>query len=191
MDDGTSPSTVLIQSPGPTHQPTTPTSQPFQIMLGAYSSPYMYHNPYMFPFLSLIPNWNAWLVSSSFPITLTQHPIYRLSSHERFHKAPSGSSSYYQSPSSYGIQTPPPWVMQTTLHSFSIKVGHPPNTHKQNPCRSNYNSHRSNYNPRRKLNQGGIQRVIVDDPHVALIPTSTNIFLIYLYNFFMLFHLIK
>ncbi|MBA0655818.1 hypothetical protein Goklo_008246, partial [Gossypium klotzschianum] len=32
---------------------------------------------------------------------------------EGSHEAPSKSSSHYQSPSPYGIQTPPSWVMQT------------------------------------------------------------------------------
>ncbi|KAK5812414.1 hypothetical protein PVK06_027844 [Gossypium arboreum] len=57
--------------------------------------------------------WNPWPGSSSFPITQSQPPIYRPSSHEGSYKAPSKSSSFYQSPSSYGIQTPPPWVTQT------------------------------------------------------------------------------
>ncbi|MBA0671815.1 hypothetical protein Goklo_023875 [Gossypium klotzschianum] len=36
-------------------QPMTPISQPLQIMPGAYPSPYMYLNPYMFPFSSPMP----------------------------------------------------------------------------------------------------------------------------------------
>ncbi|KAG8488653.1 hypothetical protein CXB51_016716 [Gossypium anomalum] len=61
-DDDASPSAASTQSPGPstaptqlsgpTLQPMTPISQPFQIIPGAYPSPYMYLNPFMFPFLS-------------------------------------------------------------------------------------------------------------------------------------------
>ncbi|MBA0669144.1 hypothetical protein Goklo_001992, partial [Gossypium klotzschianum] len=56
-----------------------------------------------------IKGWNAWPSASPFPMTLTQPPIYRLSLSEGLHEAPSKSSSHYQSPSTYGIQTPPSW----------------------------------------------------------------------------------
>ncbi|MBA0765126.1 hypothetical protein Gotri_014376, partial [Gossypium trilobum] len=75
-------------------------------MPGAYPSPYMYPNPYMFPFPSPMPGWNAWLGASPFLITPTQLTIYRPSSQEGSHEAPSGSSSHFQSPSYFGIQTP-------------------------------------------------------------------------------------
>ncbi|MBA0773923.1 hypothetical protein Gotri_009171, partial [Gossypium trilobum] len=75
-------------------------------MLGAYPSPYMYPNPYMFPFLSPIPGWNVWPSASFFLMTPTQPTIYRPSSQEGSHKVPSGSSSHYQSPLPYEIQTP-------------------------------------------------------------------------------------
>ncbi|MBA0620412.1 hypothetical protein Godav_006128 [Gossypium davidsonii] len=65
-----------------------------------------------------MPGWNAWPGASHFPMTLTQPPIYRPSSPEGSHEAPSKSSSHYQSPSPYGIQTPPSWVMQTPSHSL-------------------------------------------------------------------------
>ncbi|MBA0784646.1 hypothetical protein Gotri_025899 [Gossypium trilobum] len=48
----------------------------------------------MFPFSSPIPGWNAWPSASLFPITPTQPMIYRLSSQEGSHEAPSGSSSH-------------------------------------------------------------------------------------------------
>ncbi|KAG8497119.1 hypothetical protein CXB51_008269 [Gossypium anomalum] len=57
-DNDTGPSTAPTRSSGPTVQQTTPTSQPFQIMLGAHPSPYMYPNPYMFPFPSPMAGWN-------------------------------------------------------------------------------------------------------------------------------------
>ncbi|MBA0778367.1 hypothetical protein Gotri_006237, partial [Gossypium trilobum] len=65
-----------------------------------------------------MPGWNAWFSASSFLITLTQLTIYRLLSQEGSPEAPSRSSPHFQSPSLYGIQTPPPWVMQTPLHSL-------------------------------------------------------------------------
>ncbi|KAG8479458.1 hypothetical protein CXB51_029671 [Gossypium anomalum] len=148
-DDGTGPSIVPTQSPSAMPQLTIPTPQPLQIMSRAYPSPYMYPNPYMFPFPSSMSGWNAWPGASHFPMTLIQPPISRPSSLEGSHEAPSGSSSYYQSPLAYGIQTPPYWVMQTPRIFYSIKVGHPLNTYN----RSNHNPCWSNHNPRRELNQ--------------------------------------
>ncbi|MBA0753245.1 hypothetical protein Gogos_020948 [Gossypium gossypioides] len=107
-DDGTGPST---------------TPQPLQIMVGAYPSPYMYHNPYMFPFLNPIPGWNGWPDVSPFPMTLTQSTIYRPSSPDGSYEATLESSSHYQSLSPYGIQTPPPWEMQTPPHSLLYQDG--------------------------------------------------------------------
>ncbi|KAK5771867.1 hypothetical protein PVK06_048121 [Gossypium arboreum] len=128
MDDGTGLSTAPTQSPGPSTastqspssmpQPTTSTSQPLQIMSDAYPSPYIYPNLYMFPFPSLMLGWNAWPNASPFPMTSTQLMIYKPSSPDGLHEAPSGSSSHYHFPSPYGIQTPPPWVMQTPSHSL-------------------------------------------------------------------------
>ncbi|KAK5819407.1 hypothetical protein PVK06_024406 [Gossypium arboreum] len=51
---------------------------------------------------------------------------------------------------------------------YSIKAGHPPNTHNQNP-------RRSKHNPGQKLYKGGIKCVTVDDLHVALNLTGTDI----------------
>ncbi|KAK5818466.1 hypothetical protein PVK06_023403 [Gossypium arboreum] len=94
-DNETGPSTAPTQSPALMPQPTTPTSQPLQIMPGAYCSPYMYSNLYMFPFPSPMPSWNALPGVSPFPITPTQQIIYRPSSLEGSHGAPSASSSHY------------------------------------------------------------------------------------------------
>ncbi|KAG8500994.1 hypothetical protein CXB51_003092 [Gossypium anomalum] len=105
------PSTAPTQSLSPTLQPMTPISQPFQILPSVYPNPYMYPNPYIFPFPSPIAGWNAWPGSSPFPITLSQPPIYRLPLHEGSHEVSSGSFSFYQSSSPYGIQTPPPWLL--------------------------------------------------------------------------------
>ncbi|MBA0749340.1 hypothetical protein Gogos_003284, partial [Gossypium gossypioides] len=63
-------------------------------------------------------SWNAWPGASTFPMTPTQPPIYRASSPEGSHEESSRSSSRYQSPSPYGIQTPPLRVMQTPSHSL-------------------------------------------------------------------------
>ncbi|KAK5793534.1 hypothetical protein PVK06_034684 [Gossypium arboreum] len=82
-------------------QPTTPTAQPLQIM----------------------PGWNAWPGASPFPMTPTQPMICMLSSLKGSHEAPSTSSSHYQSSLPYGIQTPPPWVMQTPPHSLFYQGG--------------------------------------------------------------------
>ncbi|KAK5784723.1 hypothetical protein PVK06_039250 [Gossypium arboreum] len=117
------PSTAPTQPPGPTFQPTTPISQSFQIMPGAYPSPYMYPNPFMLSFPSPMTGWNAWPGLSPFLITPSQPPINRPSSHEGSQKVPSRSSFFYHSPSPYGIQTPPPWVMQTLSHSLFYQCG--------------------------------------------------------------------
>ncbi|KAG8478692.1 hypothetical protein CXB51_028557 [Gossypium anomalum] len=90
--------------------------------VGAYPSLYMYPN--MFPFPSPMPSWNAWPNASPFLMTPTQLTIYRPSSQEGSHEALSGSSSHYQSPLPNGIQH--------LRILYSIKVGHPPNTHNQN-----------------------------------------------------------
>ncbi|MBA0781565.1 hypothetical protein Gotri_002475, partial [Gossypium trilobum] len=65
-----------------------------------------------------MPGWNAWPGASPFSMTLTQPTIYRSSLQEGSHEAPSRNSSNFQSPSLYGIQTPPLWVMKTPLHSL-------------------------------------------------------------------------
>ncbi|KAH1108021.1 hypothetical protein J1N35_011789 [Gossypium stocksii] len=82
MDDNAGPSTAPTQSLGlstaptqslrPTLQPTTPTSQPFQIMPGVY----------------------PWPSSSPFSITPGQPSIYRPPSHEGSDEASLGSSSF-------------------------------------------------------------------------------------------------
>ncbi|KAK5845662.1 hypothetical protein PVK06_001863 [Gossypium arboreum] len=87
--------------------------------------------------------------SSLFLITPSQSPIYRPLLHEGSHEVPSGSSSFYQSPSPYEIQTPPPWVMQTPPKSLFYQGGSP----SQHP---QPNLHRRNYNSHRKLIKGGI-----------------------------------
>ncbi|KAK5845903.1 hypothetical protein PVK06_002146 [Gossypium arboreum] len=89
-DNDPGPSTMPIQSAGPSIAPTYP-----------------------------MAGWNAWLGSYPFPITPNQPPIYR----PPLHEAPSGSSSFYQSPSPYRIQTPPPWVMQTPPQSLFYQGG--------------------------------------------------------------------
>ncbi|KAH1039412.1 hypothetical protein J1N35_041155 [Gossypium stocksii] len=128
------PSTTPIQSPDPTVQPTTPTSQPFQIM----------------------PGWNPWPSSSPFSITPSQPSTYRSSSHEGSHEAPSGSSSFYQSPSPYEVQAPHPWVMQTPPQSLFYQDPlpeepqplpeaeprkNPARTRQQPPCGTDSNRH--------------------------------------------------
>ncbi|KAK5817784.1 hypothetical protein PVK06_022712 [Gossypium arboreum] len=96
-----SPATGLTQSPGPTVQPSTPTAQPLQMM----------------------PGWNAWPGSSPFLITPSGPLIYRQPSHEGSQEGPSGSYSFYQSPSPYGFQTPPPLMIQTPPHSLFYQGG--------------------------------------------------------------------
>ncbi|PPR86890.1 hypothetical protein GOBAR_AA33801 [Gossypium barbadense] len=126
-DDDAGPSIVPTQSPGPspgpTVQPSTPTAQPLQMMPGTYPSPFMYPSPYMFPFSSPMAGWNVWPGSSPFSITPSGPLIYRQPSHEGLQEGPSGSSSFYQSSSPYGFQTPPPLMMQTPPQSLFYQDG--------------------------------------------------------------------
>ncbi|MFQ6670405.1 hypothetical protein Gotur_035337, partial [Gossypium turneri] len=135
-DDDAGPSTVPTQSPRPSPgpataptqssgpiQPMTPTAQPFQMVSGAYHNPFMYPNPYMFSFSSPMVGWNAWPGSSLFFITLSGPPIYRPPSHEGSHEGLSGSSSFYQSQSPYGFQTPSALVIQTLPQSVFYQSG--------------------------------------------------------------------
>ncbi|XP_052489679.1 serine/threonine-protein phosphatase 7 long form homolog [Gossypium raimondii] len=55
-----SPTRAPTQSPDPVVQPTIPMAQPFQMMPGAFPSPFMYLNPYMFPFPSPMAGWSQW-----------------------------------------------------------------------------------------------------------------------------------
>ncbi|MFQ6662438.1 hypothetical protein Gotur_030280 [Gossypium turneri] len=73
------------------------------MMPGAYPSPFIHPNPYMFPFSSPMIAWNAWPGLSLFSITPSGPPIYRPPLHEGSYEEPSGSSSFYQSPSPYGF----------------------------------------------------------------------------------------
>ncbi|MFQ6655007.1 hypothetical protein Gotur_025741 [Gossypium turneri] len=49
--------------------------------------------------------------------------MYRPQSHEGSHEGPSGSSSFYQSPSPYGFQTASPLVIQTPPQSLFYQDG--------------------------------------------------------------------
>ncbi|MBA0879014.1 hypothetical protein Goshw_029147 [Gossypium schwendimanii] len=50
-------------------------------------------------------------------------PINRPPLHEGSHEGPSGSSSFYQSPSPYGFETPSPLMMQTPPQSVFYQGG--------------------------------------------------------------------
>ncbi|MFQ6633603.1 hypothetical protein Gotur_012313 [Gossypium turneri] len=50
-------------------------------------------------------------------------PMHRPSLQEGSQEGPSGSSSFYQTPSQYGFQTPSPLVMQTPPHSLFYQGG--------------------------------------------------------------------
>ncbi|MFQ6657619.1 hypothetical protein Gotur_027224 [Gossypium turneri] len=125
QDDEGSPSTspkhspgsssAAIQSPGPTRAPTQsldaavqpmiPTQPPFQMMPGAFPSPYMYPNTYMYPFPSPMVGWSQMPGSAPFPVMPSGPPMYRPAAHEGSQGGPSGSSPFYQSPPTYGCRT--------------------------------------------------------------------------------------
>ncbi|MFQ6657620.1 hypothetical protein Gotur_027224 [Gossypium turneri] len=143
QDDEGSPSTspkhspgsssAAIQSPGPTRAPTQsldaavqpmiPTQPPFQMMPGAFPSPYMYPNTYMYPFPSPMVGWSQMPGSAPFPVMPSGPPMYRPAAHEGSQGGPSGSSPFYQSPPTYGFQTPSPFLMQTPSHTLFFEGG--------------------------------------------------------------------
>ncbi|MBA0638786.1 hypothetical protein Godav_024981 [Gossypium davidsonii] len=128
-----SPSSAAMQSPGPTRAPTQspdPTVQPiiptqplFQMILGAFPSPFMYPNLYMYHFPSPMTGWSQWPGSAPFPVTPSRPLMYRPAAHEGSQEGPSGSSSFCQSPPLHGFQTPSPLVMQTPPHSLFFQGG--------------------------------------------------------------------
>ncbi|KAK5793394.1 hypothetical protein PVK06_034538 [Gossypium arboreum] len=69
-----------------------------------------------------MPGWNAWSGASPFSMTPTQPMIYRPSSLQGSHEAPSASLSHYHFPSPFGIQTPPSRVMKTPPHFFILPM---------------------------------------------------------------------
>ncbi|MBA0576591.1 hypothetical protein Golob_025329 [Gossypium lobatum] len=72
-------------------------------------------NPYMYPFSTPMPSWNVWPGASHFPMTPTQPTIYTPSSQAGLHEAPLGSSTHFQYPA--------PWVMQTPTGSLFYQGG--------------------------------------------------------------------
>ncbi|KAH1064809.1 hypothetical protein J1N35_029796 [Gossypium stocksii] len=108
-DDNAGLSTVPTQSPSPSTAPTiTMPINSAHTVTGPSTSTDDTHITVFLDYASPMVGWNAWPSSSPFPITPSGPPIYRPPSHEESHEAPSRSSSFYQSPSPFGIQTPPP-----------------------------------------------------------------------------------
>ncbi|MBA0753157.1 hypothetical protein Gogos_021258 [Gossypium gossypioides] len=70
-----------------------------------------------------IAGWSQWPGSSPFSTTPIGPPMYKPSSQEESQEGPSGSSSFYQTPSPYRFQTPSPLVMQTPSHSLFYQGG--------------------------------------------------------------------
>ncbi|MBA0635388.1 hypothetical protein Godav_029852 [Gossypium davidsonii] len=93
------------------------------MMPGAFPSPYMYPNSYMYPFPSPMAGWSQMPGSAPFPIMPSGPPKYRPVAHQGSQEGPSGSSHFYQSPPTYGFQTPSPFVMQTPLHTLFFEGG--------------------------------------------------------------------
>ncbi|MFQ6657443.1 hypothetical protein Gotur_027109 [Gossypium turneri] len=126
-------SSVAMQSPGPTRAPTQspdaavqpmiPTQPPFQMMPGAFPSPYRYFNTYMYPFPSPMAGWSQMPGSASFPFMPSGPPMYRPAAQEGSQGGSSGSSPFYQSPPTYGFQTPLPFLMQTPPHTLFFEGG--------------------------------------------------------------------
>ncbi|MFQ6651821.1 hypothetical protein Gotur_023995 [Gossypium turneri] len=92
-------------------------------MPGAFPSPFMHSNPYMFPFSSPMAGWSQWPGLAPFSVTPSGSLMYRPAAHEGSQEGPLGSSSFYQSPPPYGFQTLSPLVMQTPPHSLFYQGG--------------------------------------------------------------------
>ncbi|MFQ6658923.1 hypothetical protein Gotur_028010, partial [Gossypium turneri] len=126
-------SSVAMQSPSPTRAPTQspnaaiqqmiPTQPPFPMMPGVFPSPYMYPNPYMYPFWNPMASWSQMPGSTPFPVMPSGPPISRPAVQEGSQEGPSGSSPFYQSPPTYGFQTPSPFIMQTPPHTLFFEGG--------------------------------------------------------------------
>ncbi|MFQ6657621.1 hypothetical protein Gotur_027224 [Gossypium turneri] len=67
--------------------------------------------------------WSQMPGSAPFPVMPSGPPMYRPAAHEGSQGGPSGSSPFYQSPPTYGFQTPSPFLMQTPSHTLFFEGG--------------------------------------------------------------------
>ncbi|MFQ6652565.1 hypothetical protein Gotur_024368 [Gossypium turneri] len=61
--------------------------------------------------------------SAPFLVMPSGPPMYRPVAHEGWQEGLSRSSPFYQSPATYGFQTPSPFVMQTPPHTLFFEGG--------------------------------------------------------------------
>ncbi|MFQ6657445.1 hypothetical protein Gotur_027109 [Gossypium turneri] len=100
-----------MQSPGPTRAPTQSPDAAVQPMI-----------PTQPPF-QMMPGWSQMPGSASFPFMPSGPPMYRPAAQEGSQGGSSGSSPFYQSPPTYGFQTPLPFLMQTPPHTLFFEGG--------------------------------------------------------------------
>ncbi|MFQ6651455.1 hypothetical protein Gotur_023784 [Gossypium turneri] len=67
--------------------------------------------------------WSQMPGSALFPVMPSGPPMYRPAAQEGSQGGPSGSSPFYQSPPTYGFQTPSPLLMQTPPHTLFFEGG--------------------------------------------------------------------
>ncbi|MFQ6655032.1 hypothetical protein Gotur_025763, partial [Gossypium turneri] len=67
--------------------------------------------------------WSQMSGSAPFPVMSSGPPMYRPAAHEGSQEGLSGSFPFYQSPPTYGFQTPSPFVMQTPPHTLFFEGG--------------------------------------------------------------------
>ncbi|MFQ6657444.1 hypothetical protein Gotur_027109 [Gossypium turneri] len=67
--------------------------------------------------------WSQMPGSASFPFMPSGPPMYRPAAQEGSQGGSSGSSPFYQSPPTYGFQTPLPFLMQTPPHTLFFEGG--------------------------------------------------------------------
>ncbi|MFQ6652648.1 hypothetical protein Gotur_024411 [Gossypium turneri] len=71
----------------------------------------------------MMPGWSQMPSSAPFPVMPSGPLMYRPVAHEGSQEGPLGSSPFYQSPATYGFQTPSPFVMQTPPHTLFFEGG--------------------------------------------------------------------
>ncbi|MFQ6624108.1 hypothetical protein Gotur_004322, partial [Gossypium turneri] len=93
------------------------------MMPGVFPSPYMYPNPYMYPFPNPMASWSQMPDSAPFPVMLSGPSISRPAAQEGSQGGAVGELSFLPILTTYGFQTPSPFMMQTPPHTLFFEGG--------------------------------------------------------------------
>ncbi|MFQ6652542.1 hypothetical protein Gotur_024358 [Gossypium turneri] len=113
--------------------------------------------------------------SAPFPVMPSGPLITRPAAQEGSQGGPSGSSPFYQSPATYGFQTPSPFMMQTPPHTLFFEGGSSSQVRQPDAEPEEQQSPLEEEQPLPELEEGGIQRVTVDGRHVEPNPMVIDI----------------